>query len=198
LRAKLVSGSKSTAIFRWEGNPDRVGEFTVTMREEDLFRGFLLNAANRNARPLLIAVLALVTLIVVLLALSPSSRHAMVYNAAYLLLEGALLLAALLLGLVLAFRRPILRSMARRTLEQRRELATPVRWAFDDDSLRIETRFTRSAFPWDALRGWREDRHVLLVYLSDQLFHAVPKDQVEEAQSGALRSALESHGVPRR
>ena len=115
-----------------------------------------------------------------------------------MMLLGAVLLAALLLALVLALRRPILRSMARRTLEQRRELATPVRWAFDDKSLRIETRFTRSAFPWDALRGWREDRHVLLVYLSDQLFHAVPKDQVEEAQVAALRSALESRGVPRR
>ena len=27
-----------------------MGEFTVTMREEDLYRGFLLNAAMRNLR----------------------------------------------------------------------------------------------------------------------------------------------------
>ena len=32
-----------------------MGEFTVTMREEDLYRGFLLNAENRNARPVAIA-----------------------------------------------------------------------------------------------------------------------------------------------
>ena len=176
----------------------RMGEFTVTMREEDLFRGFLLNAENRNVRPVAIAALALIALLVVLLTASPSARYSMACNALTLLLEGALLLAAVLLALVLIFRRPILRSMARRTLEQRRELATPVEWSFDETALRIVTRFTRSEFPWDALRGWREDGHVLLVYLSDQLFHAVPKHQVEESQVSALRTGLDAHGVPRR
>lgn len=175
-----------------------MGEFTVTMREEDLYHGFLLNAANRNLRPLIIAALAIVTLLAVLLSLEPGARYAMACSALALLLEGALLLAAFLLALVLVVRKPILRSMARRTLEQRRELATPVQWAFDDRALRIVTRFTRSEFPWDALRGWREDEHVLLVYLADQLFHAVPKNQLDETQVAALRSALESHGVPRR
>jgi len=175
-----------------------MGEFTVTMREEDLYRGFLLNAEKRSIRPLLIAVLALVTLLFILLLIEPSARYSMACNALTLLLEGALLLAAFLLALVVAVRRPVLRSMARRTLEQRRELATPVEWAFDDTALKITTRFTRSEFPWDALRGWREDKHVLLVYLADQLFHAVPKHQVEEAQVSDLRAALETHGVPRR
>ena len=71
-------------------------------------------------------------------------------------------------------------------------------WAFDDAALRIVTRFTRSELPWDALRGWREDDTTLLVYVADQLFHAVPKRQVEEPRVTALRSALDSHGVPRR
>jgi hypothetical protein len=175
-----------------------MGEFTVRMSEQDLYRGFLLNAANRKARPVMIALLAILTLLMILLIAEPSARYSMACNALTLLLEGAVLLAAFLLALVLIFRRPILRSMARRTLEQRRELATPVEWAFDDTALKITTRFTRSEFPWDALRGWREDQHVLLVYLADQLFHSVPKDQVEEARVTALRSALESHGVPRR
>src|SRR5436190_959805 len=114
-----------------------MGEFTVTMREEDLYRGFLLNAASRNVRPLIAAALAIVTLLLVLLSLEPSARYALACSALALLLEGALLLAAFLLALVLVTRKPILRSMARRTLEQRRELATPVQWAFDDQALRI-------------------------------------------------------------
>lgn len=175
-----------------------MGDFTVTLREEDLYRGFLLNAANGRARPALIAVLICVLLILLLLALSPPSICVMLRSPSSMMLLGAVLLAALLLALVLAFRRPILRSMARRTLEQRRELGTPIQWAFDDETLRIVTRFTSSAFPWDALRGWREDQHVLLVYLADQLFHSVPKDQVDAAELDALRTALESHGVPRR
>jgi hypothetical protein len=175
-----------------------MGEFSVTMRVEDLYRGFLLNAANRNVRPLLFAIAALVLTLIALLALFPEARLTLACSAGTLMLLGAVLLAAALLGAVLVLRRPILRGMARRTLEQRRELATPVAWSFDDTALRVATRFTRSEFPWDALRGWREDDTTLLVYLADQLFHAVPKHQVEEAQVAALRGALESHGVPRR
>jgi len=175
-----------------------MGEFTVTMREEDLYRGFLLNAANRKLRPVIIALLVVLTLLLVLLTLSPEARHSLAYNALTLMLEGAVLLAAVLLALVLLLRGPLLRSMARRTLEQRRELATPVAWSFDDAALRIVTRFTRSEFPWDALRGWREDETMLLVYLADQLFHGVPKHQLKEAQVAALRAALEGHGVPRK
>jgi hypothetical protein len=173
-------------------------EFTVTMREEDLYRGFVLNASRRNARPAIIALLAVLALLLLLLVLSPEARAALVCSALALMLEGAVLLAATLLALVLLVRNPLLRSLARRTLEQRRELATPVEWAFDDAALRIATRFTRSEFPWDALRGWREDQATLLVYLGDQLFHAVPKHQVDEAQVTALRTALDAHGVPRR
>jgi hypothetical protein len=175
-----------------------MGEFTVTMREEDLYRGFLLHAANRKARPIFILLLGVLTMLWVLLMLSAEARRSLVCNAATLMLEGAVLLAAAALGTVLLLRKPMLRSLARRTLEQRRELATPVEWSFDEAALRIVTRFTRSEFPWDALRGWREDETTLLVYLADQLFHAVPKHQVEEAHVTALRTALESRGVPRR
>jgi hypothetical protein len=175
-----------------------MGAFTVTLSEDDLYRGFLLNAANRNVRPLVIAALGVTALLLVLVSSSSSARHSLTGNPLTLLLEGALLLAALLLVLVLLFRRTILRSLARRTLAQRRELATPVEWSFDDQALSVVTRFTSSRFPWDALRGWREDEHTLLVYLADQLFHSVPRRQVDEAEVGMLRTALQSHGVPKR
>ena len=175
-----------------------MGEFTIAMSEEDLYRGFLLNGANRKVRPVMIAAVGLFALLVILAYASPAARYSLAANPLTLMLEGALLLAATLLALVLLLRRAILRSMARRTLEQRRELATPVQWSFDDEGLSVVTRFTSSRFPWDALRGWREDDRILLVYLADQLFHSVPKRQVEEATLTALRDALESHGVPRR
>jgi hypothetical protein len=113
-----------------------MGEFSVTMRVEDLYRGFLLNAANRNVRPLLFAIAALVLTLIALLALFPEARLTLACSAGTLMLLGAVLLAAALLGAVLVLRRPILRGMARRTLEQRRELATPVAWSFDDTALR--------------------------------------------------------------
>jgi hypothetical protein len=175
-----------------------MGEFTVTLREQDLYRGFLLNATSRKARPVMLAALVVLALLIVLLTISPAVRYSLTCSALTLMLLGAVFLAAFLLAIVLLIRKPILRSMARRTLEQRRELATPIEWSFDEGALRIVTRFTRSEFPWDALRGWREGDGVLLVYLADPLFHVVPKQQVDEAQVGALRTALESRGVPRR
>ena len=173
-------------------------EFTVTLGEEDLYRAMRLATANRRARPLLLAALLCVGLIALLVAISPGSVCVLLQSPLSLMLLGAVLLAALLLALALAARGPVWRSMVRRTLAQRRELATPIAWGFDEGSLRITTRFTRSEFPWDALAGWREDDAVLLVYLSDQLFHTVPKGQLEEAALAALRGALENHGVPRR
>jgi hypothetical protein len=175
-----------------------MGEFTVTLREEDLYRGFRLAAANRSVRPLIVAALATATLLAILLTLSPEARAALGCNALILMLEGAVLLAASLLGAVLLLRNPVWRSLSRRTLAQRRELATPIEWAFDERSLRIASRFTRSEFPWDALSGWRDDERTLLVYLADSLFHTVPKEQVADMQVAALCTALESHGVPRK
>jgi hypothetical protein len=175
-----------------------MGEFTVTMSEEDLYRGFLLNGANRKVRPVMMAAAFLFALLAIIAWASPSARYSLSANPLTLMLEGAVLLALTMLMLVLLLRRTILRSMARRTLEQRRELATPVQWSFDEEALSVVTRFTSSRFPWDALRGWREDERILLVYLADQLFHSVPKHQVEEATLIALRAALESHGVPKR
>lgn len=175
-----------------------MGEFTVTLNEEVLYRGLLLNATNRAARPVMLVALGLMVVLAALLAVSPEARYSLACSAETLMLVGAVMLALLLLALVLAVRRPVLRSLARRTLAQRREMGTPIEWSFDDAALRVVTRFTRSEFPWDALSGWREDDTVLLVYLADQLFHAVPKAQVDEATLTALRTALESHGVPRR
>src|SRR5687768_9003088 len=130
-----------------------MGEFTVTLSEDDLYRGFLLNAANRKVRPVMIAAAGLTALLAVMAYASPAARHSLSANPLTLRLEGALLLAAVLLALVLLLRRTILRSMARRTLAQRRELAAPVQWSFDDEGLGVVTRFTHSRFPWDALRG---------------------------------------------
>jgi hypothetical protein len=175
-----------------------MSDFIVNLTEDDLYRGFRLHAGNRRARPALLGILLCLVLIALLLALDPGAVCRLLAWPAGSMLVGAVLLAALLLVVALAVRGPVWRNMARRTLEQRRELGTPITWAFDEAGLRIVTRFTRSEFPWDALRGWREDEHLMLIYLADHLFHSVPKAQVEAAALDGLRAALTAHGVPRR
>lgn len=175
-----------------------MGDFTVTLHEDDLYRGLRLNAATPAMRPLALTAGSTVALLVAVLAASPAARTVFASNRLALVLEGALLLAILTLAAVLLARGPLWRALARRSLAQRRDLAAPVRWSFDDAALRIATRFTRSEYPWDVVAGWREDAEILLIYLSDHLFHALPKARIEEDQLEALRIALEGHGVPRR
>ena len=51
-----------------------MGEFTIAMSEEDLYRGFLLNGANRKERPVKIAAVGLFALLVILAYASPAAR----------------------------------------------------------------------------------------------------------------------------
>jgi hypothetical protein len=175
-----------------------MGEFTVTLSEDDLYRGFQLHAANGRLRPLAMSILICVGLFGTMLAISPTPLGALLHDPAIMMMVGALLLAAFLAALALGARHTVWRSIARRTLEQRRELATPVEWAFDDQGVRSVTRFSRSAYPWDAFIGWRDNDQTLLIYLADTLFYTIPKAQAGEAHMTALLSALEAHGVPHR
>jgi hypothetical protein len=124
-----------------------------------------------------------------MLAISPTPLGALLHDPAIMMMVGALLLAAFLAALALGARHTVWRSIARRTLEQRRELATPVEWAFDDQGVRSVTRFSRSAYPWDAFIGWRDNDQTLLIYLADQHCSPMPcpKHQAGERRATSYR-----------
>lgn len=171
------------------------GGFETILSEADLLAAFRLHARLRRIRPLLIAAGVVSTLLVLLLVASPAARLSATHRPLTLLLEGALgILILLALTAALALR-PLWRMQARRTLAQRRDLAEPVQWEFSEAGLRHTSVFSDSTYPWAALREWREDEHVILIYISAQLFYIVPRAAVDPALLEGLRDALVTGGV---
>jgi len=173
------------------------GSFTVTLSETDLLNGFRLHARLGRARPLILAAILVAMLLCLLLIASPAARHSATHSPATLLLEGALLLALLLVASLGLAIRPLWRRAARRTLAERRDLREPVRYEFSPETFRRVSCFSDSTWPWTALSGWREDDRILMIYPARQLFHAIPKDKVDPAVLAALREALGASALPR-
>jgi hypothetical protein len=171
--------------------------FEVTLSEADLVHAFRLNARRPTLRPMILAAILIAALLTVLVAISPTARHTSTTGPLALMLEGALALAGLLLLAVFLTRPMIFRALARRMLIQRAELMGPIRWEFDEESIRHTTIHSDSHYPWPALRGWREDGSILLLYVADNLFYIVPKAQAGEEVIDSLRKNIEAGGVPR-
>ncbi|MBV1687117.1 YcxB family protein [Novosphingobium sp. G106] len=164
--------------------------FTVTLGESDLVEAFRLNARRAAIRPLVLAAVLVTALLVLLLAISPLARQSLTSRPLTLMLEGALALAALLLLLAVLVRPLIFRKLAQRSLAQRADLAGPVEWEFGAEGIRHTTIHSDSRYPWAALRGWRENEAVLLLYIADNLFYIVPKAQVGTDVVDGLHRAI--------
>lgn len=164
--------------------------FAVTLGEDDLVQAFRLNAKRAAIRPLVLAAVLVTMLLVLLLAISPAARLSLTSRPLTLMLEGALVLAALLLLLAALARPLIFRKLAQRSLAQRADLAGPVEWEFRPDVIRHRTIHSDSLYPWTALRGWRENEAVLLLYIADNLFYIVPKAQVGAEIVAGLHRAI--------
>lgn len=164
--------------------------FVVTLGESDLVQAFRLNARRAAIRPLVLAAVLVTALLVLLLAISPAARQSLTSRPLTLMLEGALALAAVLLLLAVLVRPLIFRKLAQRSLAQRADLAGPVEWEFGSEGIRHTTVHSDSRYPWTALRGWRENEAVLLLYIADNLFYIVPKAKIATDVIDGLRRAI--------
>jgi len=169
----------------------------TSLTEADLFAAARLNARLEKTRPLAIAAFVVGGLLLFLVLSSQSSRQAVLNHPAYLFLEGVLAILVLLVIAAYAAMRPLWRRGARATLLQRQDLREPISYDFTEEEFRRSTCFSQTAMPWTALFGWREDDHVILVYLSPQLFYIIPKSQLPAALLDELRTALANYEVAR-
>ena len=172
--------------------------FTAQLSEDDLVEGFRLAARLRRVVPVIAAVIVLLALLGVIFAVSPQSRYSAQHSPLLLLLEGAAGILLLLVGTLLALLPRIFRANARRTMAQRPDLAEPIAYEISDESFRHTTIYADSTLPWASLRGWSENRRVFMVYLTDQLFYAIPKAQAPGEAIDAIRTALTRAGVAKR
>ena len=172
--------------------------FEVTLSEHDLVGAFRLHANFRRVGPLLLAVVLLVILLGLILLISPASRLSATSRPLTLLLEGAVGILMLLVAALFAALPAIWRRGARRTLEQREDLAGPVTYTVAPEALTIVTIYSTIRLPWAALRCWRENDALMLLYITDQQFHALPKAEIPPEAMDALHEVLANAQVRRK
>jgi len=164
----------------------------VTLTEPDLVAAYRLlgQRSTRQARPAIALAAILAAILVALVVLFPDARAAFGRSPLLAGLLGAVLLAAALLGGLIAALPALRRRAARRTLAEHPGMADPIAYEFDGDGLTIVTSRSRARYGWSELHGWREDEAIVLILLTRQLFYVVPKAQAPEAALGELRALL--------
>ncbi len=126
----------------------------------------------------------------------------------------ALLLAALTMVSVLVFLAIVLVSgfllqrllipwQTRRFYQQHKSLQRPRKVSWDDDFLMTQSSEFNSRTPWTDFHKWRENKQVITLYVTDRMFHILPKrvlDQSQLADIGRLvrRKIAPKAGVKRK
>ena len=62
-----------------------------------------------------------------------------------------------------------------RTFRQRKDLQRAIRFETTDSGLITENETGRGTTPWSDFLRWKENERLFLLYLSDDMFHIVPK-----------------------
>jgi hypothetical protein len=86
----------------------------------------------------------------------------------------------------------------RRTYRQRKDLQRPCTYLPSEKGLGFETEGAQGTKAWSDYLKWKEGRSVFLLYMSDQMFHVIPKrffSSVDELN--AFRELLAERVAPR-
>jgi len=79
----------------------------------------------------------------------------------------------------------------RRTYKQQKSLQREQRMKFDEFGFSAENELGRSTTPWSDFVKWKENDHLFLLYISDPLYHMVPKRLFSDAgNADRLRQLL--------
>ena len=153
-----------------------------TLTEQDFVRA---NALHHRPRPIT-AVLGILVCLVFAVAATSSilrdfrTRH---LSSATLLIVAAPLYMAFAFLFWMPYR-------ARRLFRQQKVAHAPASLRFDSVGMESRTSHGHVSIPWSDLHGWKESRHLFLLYHSDALFTPVPKRCFSAEQVLQLRSVL--------
>lgn len=86
---------------------------------------------------------------------------------------------------------------ARRSFRQRKDLQRETSFAASEDGIHLQGENMQGTKPWSDYLKWKEGKRTFLVYLSDNMFHVVPKRFFDpESEVAGFRALLEQK-VPR-
>jgi hypothetical protein len=86
-------------------------------------------------------------------------------------------------------------ALAKRVHRQRTASQPSIAVSWSEAGFAATTPTANSQTPWSHYFRWREDDHVILLYLTELLFQSVPKRVLSTEQLASLRAAAAAGGV---
>lgn len=85
---------------------------------------------------------------------------------------------------------------ARKIHRERQAHAGEQHLEWDEESIRIHSAGGTNEMPWTGFQSWLDGQQTLLLYQASNLFHAIPKRALSEAQFDDIIRQLRAAGVP--
>ncbi|MCJ2186215.1 YcxB family protein [Novosphingobium beihaiensis] len=85
---------------------------------------------------------------------------------------------------------------ARNTWKQLHLDGLPTFYVFDDEGIRISNDRGSSIYEWPMICSWIENEHLMMLFRTKLMFHAIPKSQVSSEEIAKLRAALIAAEIP--
>ena len=161
------------------------GQYTLN----DYQQAQRLNARAGKGRNLLIAVLYLIAAcqLAFMLAFFIPSR------------EWSAVVGLALLGvLYLLFFYGYVPLRVKRIFYQQKELQLPFCLEIDENGLDVRNELGHSHRPWKGYTSWREDEHLLLLYLAEGSFQMLPKRLAGVGVVDFVRQRLRAYKIPQK
>lgn len=99
-------------------------------------------------------------------------------------------------GLTVLYYYVLLPWNVRRIFSQQKELSVPLEHEITDSALVSSSQYGSGVRPWADFHKWKEDKDVLLLYMSDVMFVLIPKRFCTAEQVEAIRSHLVANKIP--
>jgi hypothetical protein len=167
-----------------------------TLDEAIVIKAALLSVSHQYARLFLFSVVLGVAVSAVFFFQGDveSSNH-------FLMQAGLTVAATLVIALIviIALRHWIIPVYARRNFRQQKLLSEESTLSWTDDEISYVTGKSRSEIPFADFHGYRTSDEVIILYLSDAIYHAIPVSAFGEPElRNAFVEKLDNAGVRRR
>jgi hypothetical protein len=86
----------------------------------------------------------------------------------------------------------------KKIFQQQKELALPFRIQVDKNSARFENEIESGQRPWKMFVQWKEDQHLIILYLPGADFILLPKRLLTPAAADFIRGQLLAHKIPQK
>lgn len=166
----------------------RTSKFRITERQA--VGAAMLASARKLPIPIYWLLIA-ATLVIAIALLIPARGSGLIYEVLIPALIALMIVVVLLQYVYLPWK---VRQHHRQAASFRDEITL----SWDDDRFRLNGERGSIDFAWTDFHRWSENDDLLLLYHSDLLFHAVPKEALSEGQLDDIVARIHASGLKKR